>query len=60
MTNRKIEALQEAATQKAKNSAERVDKAIEKMYIRSSEGNVTSNIESVRVACRRHYKFACR
>jgi chromosome segregation ATPase len=31
MTNRKIEALQEAAAQKAKNSAERVDKAIEKM-----------------------------
>jgi chromosome segregation ATPase len=31
VTNRKIEALQEAAAQKAKNSAERVDKAIEKM-----------------------------
>ncbi|MEM6403274.1 MAG: DUF6262 family protein [Cyanobacteria bacterium P01_D01_bin.116] len=31
MTNRKIEALQDAAAQKAKESAERVDKALEKM-----------------------------
>jgi tRNA nucleotidyltransferase/poly(A) polymerase len=31
MTNRKIEALQEAAAQKAKESAERVEKALEKM-----------------------------
>jgi hypothetical protein len=31
MSNRKIEALQEAAAQKAKNSAERVDKALERM-----------------------------
>lgn len=31
MTNRKIEALQEAAAQKAKESAERVEKALERM-----------------------------
>jgi predicted transcriptional regulator len=31
MTNRKIEALQEAAAQKAKESEERVEKALEKM-----------------------------
>ncbi len=31
MTNRKIEALQEAAAEKARESAERVEKALEKM-----------------------------
>ena len=39
MTNRKIEALQEAAAQKAKESAERVDKALERMI---KQGQVIS------------------
>ena len=39
MTNRKIEALQEAAAQKAKSAAERVDKALERMI---KQGQVIS------------------
>ena len=39
MTNRKIEALQEAAAQKAKESAERVDKTLERMI---KQGQVIS------------------
>ncbi len=39
MTNRKIEALQEAAAQKAKESAERVEKALERM---TKQGQIIS------------------
>ena len=56
MTNRKIEALQEAAAQKAKEAAERVDKTIEKMI---KQGQVIS-FKSVAQAANVSTAYLCK
>jgi tRNA nucleotidyltransferase/poly(A) polymerase len=56
MTNRKIEALQEAAAQKAKESAERVEKALEKMIKQGQIISFKSVAQSANVSTAYLYK----
>lgn len=56
MTNRKIEALQEAAAQKAKESASRVDKALEKMIKQGQVITFKSVAQSANVSTAYLYK----
>lgn len=56
MTNRKIEALQEAAAQKAKESAERVDKALEMMIKQGQIISFKSVAQSANVSTAYLYK----
>ncbi|PMB24335.1 hypothetical protein CEN45_08390 [Fischerella thermalis CCMEE 5198] len=56
MTNRKIEALQEAAAQKAKESAERVNKALEKMIKQGQIISFKSVAQSANVSTAYLYK----
>lgn len=56
MTNRKIEALQEAAAQKAKESAERVDKALERMIKQGQIISFKSVAQSANVSTAYLYK----
>ncbi|MEO1377702.1 MAG: DUF6262 family protein, partial [Cyanobacteria bacterium J06635_10] len=56
MTNKKIEALQEAAAQKAKQSAERVNKALEKMIRQGQIITFKSVAQSANVSTAYLYK----
>ena len=56
MTNRKIEALQEAAAQKAKKSAERVEKALERMIKQGQIISFKSVAQSANVSTAYLYK----
>lgn len=56
MTNRKIEALQEAAAQKAKESAERVEKALERMIKQGQIISFKSVAQSANVSTAYLYK----
>lgn len=56
MTNRKIEALQEAAAQKAKESAERVEKALERMIKQSQVISFKSVSQAANVSTAYLYK----
>lgn len=56
MINRKIEALQEAAAQKAKESAERVDKALERMIKQDQIISFKSVAQSANVSTAYLYK----
>ena len=56
MTNRKIEALQDAAAQKAKKSAERVEKALERMIKQGQIISFKSVAQSANVSTAYLYK----